>query len=163
MRKGFTLIEILIVVAIIAILASVVLIGLGPSQQSGRDARRLSDLHEVQNALELYYQKYGIYPGNSGGTAGTVTSWANLTTAITGAGVGITNPLPSDPSSGHFYFYGVNSGATPADSSYILGAVLENANNAVFNNYTAPAVGSYSFTSDMTGITCAKPQYCISL
>ena len=57
------MIEILIVVAIIGILASVVLVGLGPTQQSGRDARRLSDLHEVQNAIELYYQKYGIYPG----------------------------------------------------------------------------------------------------
>ena len=50
-RKGFTLIEILIVVAIIAILASIVLVGLGPTQQSGRDARRLSDLHEIQNGL----------------------------------------------------------------------------------------------------------------
>ena len=34
-RKGFTLIEILIVVAIIAILASVILVGLGPTQSLG--------------------------------------------------------------------------------------------------------------------------------
>src|SRR5579863_3533942 len=64
-RKGFTLIEILIVVAIIAILASIVLVGLGPTQQAGRDARRLSDLHEVQNGLELYYNSCGYYPGTS--------------------------------------------------------------------------------------------------
>ena len=68
-RKGFTLIEILIVVAIIAILASVVLVGLGPTQQAGRDARRISDLHEVQNGLELYYNKCGYYPGTSSSLA----------------------------------------------------------------------------------------------
>ncbi len=50
-RKGFTLIEILIVVAIIAILASVVLVGLAPTQREGRDARRISDLAQVQNGL----------------------------------------------------------------------------------------------------------------
>ena len=61
-RQGFTLIEILIVVAIIAILASVVLVGLGPTQQAGRDARRLSDIREAQNALELFYNKCGYYP-----------------------------------------------------------------------------------------------------
>ena len=58
-EKGFTLIEILIVVAIIAILASVVLVGLGPTQSGGRDARRVSDLSEVQNGFELYYNKSG--------------------------------------------------------------------------------------------------------
>ena len=45
-RKGFTLIEILVVVAIISILASVVLVGLGPTRKIGRDARRISDLPE---------------------------------------------------------------------------------------------------------------------
>ena len=63
-RQGFTLIEILIAVAIISILASVVLVGLGPTQQSGRDARRLSDLHEIQTSLELFYNKCGYYPGS---------------------------------------------------------------------------------------------------
>ena len=67
-RKGFTLIEILIVVAIIAILASVVLVGLGPTQQAGRDARRISDLSEIQNGLELYYNAKGQYPAPAAGT-----------------------------------------------------------------------------------------------
>ena len=67
-QQGFTLIEILIVVAIIAILASVVLVGLGPTQAQGRDARRISDLREVQTGLELYYNKNGVYP--------TASTWA---------------------------------------------------------------------------------------
>ena len=77
--QGFTLIEILIVVAIIAILASVVLVGLGPTQQAGRDARRISDLQETQNGLELWYNSCGIYPGTNSCTAGSPgTSWSAL-------------------------------------------------------------------------------------
>src|ERR1700685_3626124 len=85
-RKGFTLIEILIVVAIIAILASIVLVGLGPTQESGRDARRLSDLHEVQNGLELFYNKCGFYPGSapSGAcaTTGVGATWSGTSGSL---------------------------------------------------------------------------------
>src|SRR5579872_5066555 len=93
-RKGFTLIEILIVVAIIAILASIVLVGLGPTQQSGRDARRLSDLHEVQNVVELYYNDCGFYPSAAAPASGCpvasnitgsgAAGWTSLSAAITG-------------------------------------------------------------------------------
>jgi len=167
MRKGFTLIEILIVVAIIAILASVVLIGLGPTQQSGRDARRLSDLHESQNAIELYFQKCGFYPGTGAAacTAGNPVSWADLSGAITTAAIGVSQPLPVDPTTGASYFYG-RSNAAPGGTSYVVGATLENGNNAVFNNYPAAGgivVGNYTFTQG--GVTCdkAQNQYCTSL
>ena len=88
MRKGFTLIELLVVIAIIGLLASVVLIGLGPSQRSGRDARRVADLRQVQTALQLYFQKKGEYPN--------VLGWTSLSTALTGAGIGISQ-IPNDP------------------------------------------------------------------
>ena len=139
-KKGFTLIEILIVVAIIAILASVVLVGLGPTQQAGRDARRISDLSEAKNGLELYYNKCGNYPGTGGtcaaGTAGV--TWAAVSTNIIAANVGITSALPDDPSSGkHYnYWWGANN------ASYVVGAHLENPNNSVFTNYNAPTPGT---------------------
>jgi prepilin-type N-terminal cleavage/methylation domain-containing protein len=135
---GFTLIEILIVVAIIAILASVVLVGLGPTQQAGRDARRISDLSEVQNGLELYYNKNGNYPDPSSGQ-----TWSALQTLLTGAGVGVSS-VPSDPSSNRSYQYWWSVGAT----SYVLGATLENANNSVLTNYTSISVGS-NFTASV--------------
>lgn len=153
-EKGFTLIEILIVVAIIAILASVVLVGLGPTQQAGRDARRISDLAEVQNGLELYYNKCGIYPGTSACTAGDPTGgWAGLSNAVVSAGVGITAAFPNDPtaSKSYAYWYGVNN------STYVIGAILENTSNAVFTGYVAPAVGT-----EMTGLTGTYPEDCTS-
>jgi prepilin-type N-terminal cleavage/methylation domain-containing protein len=53
-KKGFTLIEVLTVVAIIGLLASIVLVGLGSFRTRGRDTRRIADLRSTQNALELY-------------------------------------------------------------------------------------------------------------
>ncbi len=124
-RKGFTLIEILIVVAIIAILASVVLVGLGPTPQAGREARRLSELHEVQNGLELYYNKCGFYPGTAPGavcTNGATNGYAEMSAALTGAGLSITQvPLDPNNSGTHVYYYRTNCASA---TQYLLAAQL---------------------------------------
>lgn len=61
-RTGFTLIEVLVAVAIIAILAAVMYSNFGQSSAVTRDAERKADLRAVQSALELYKLKYGRYP-----------------------------------------------------------------------------------------------------
>ncbi len=62
-HKGFTLIELLVVIAIIGLLSSVVLASLNSARARGRDARRISDLQQVQFALELYASSNnGKYP-----------------------------------------------------------------------------------------------------
>ena len=58
-NSGFTLIEILIVVSIIGLLSAVTLIGLGSFRAAGKDARRVADLRQYQNGLELYYTAKG--------------------------------------------------------------------------------------------------------
>jgi prepilin-type N-terminal cleavage/methylation domain-containing protein len=157
-RKGFTLIEILIVVAIIAILASVVLVGLGPTQQAGRDARRISDLTETQTGLELYYSACGYYPGSAEGSTpcgafAQIQTWAALTTSLKGTpSIGIST-VPSDPSANHLYLYGTSA----TGGAYIVAATLENGGNTVFTNYTPPG-------TLYTGVTtCASPVYCKTL
>lgn len=62
MKKGFTLIELLVVIAILGILATVGLTSFRTSQMRGRDAQRKSDLKQISNAFELYYQDYSVYP-----------------------------------------------------------------------------------------------------
>jgi len=116
-KKGFTLIELLIVVAVIGILASVVLVGLGPVQKQGRDARRISDLRQVQNGLELYYNRNGRYPA--------ATDWVSLTTALSGGDNPVVSNVPKDPKAGQNYYYYTDTNGT----TYCLGAILEDANN----------------------------------
>ncbi len=64
---GFTLLELLVVMTIIAILAAIGLSNYTRSLSRGRDARRRSDLKTIQNALEQYYLAKGVYPGDSSG------------------------------------------------------------------------------------------------
>ncbi|MCX6703024.1 MAG: prepilin-type N-terminal cleavage/methylation domain-containing protein [Candidatus Wolfebacteria bacterium] len=115
--RGFTLIEILVVVAIIAVLASIVIVGLSGFRSRGRDARRVSDLRTVQNVLELYYAKNRTYP-----SLGSTPAWSDIVTALAGpgAGLGVSN-IPSDPLPGKAYGYC----SYGSDQHYVLEATLE--------------------------------------
>jgi len=62
MKKGFTLIELLIVIVIIGIIASLAMIGLNSVRTKSRDARRITDVRQIQNALEIYRNDNGVYP-----------------------------------------------------------------------------------------------------
>lgn len=62
MKRGFTIIELLVVVAILGILASIILATTGPMRAKARDARRVSDLEQIFTALTLYYDDHGKLP-----------------------------------------------------------------------------------------------------
>jgi len=112
-NKGFTLIEMLIVITIIALLASLILVGMGGARAKTRDSRRIADLHNVMNALELYYAKDYSYPDAS--------NWDGLITTLTTGGIGVTR-VPKDPlSPNKTYEYGVSAD----NQDYVLKAALE--------------------------------------
>ncbi len=72
--RGFTLIELIVVIAIIGLLSSIVLTALGLSRAKGEIAKVQGDYKSVANALELYRQSHsGQYPGTPE-TAQTVAS-----------------------------------------------------------------------------------------
>ena len=60
--KGFSLIELLVVISIIGILIALSAFGLKNARESSRDARRKSDLETIRSALELYKSDKGAYP-----------------------------------------------------------------------------------------------------
>jgi len=62
-QKGFTLVEAMVTIAIVGLLATFFLINFRASQQKARDNKRIADIQVVIDALELYRDKYGYYPG----------------------------------------------------------------------------------------------------
>jgi prepilin-type N-terminal cleavage/methylation domain-containing protein len=61
-NRGFTLIELMVVVVIIAILTSIVMASFSQAKAKSRDAKRIADLAQMQLALELAFDKCGVYP-----------------------------------------------------------------------------------------------------
>ena len=62
MKKAFTLIELLIVIAIIAILAGVLMVSMGGATESARAAKCLANMHNLAVGCVGYRQDYGTYP-----------------------------------------------------------------------------------------------------
>lgn len=61
-KKAFTLIELLVTIAIISTLSSIAIVSFSGQTAKARDARRKSDLANLQQALEMYYDDNGSYP-----------------------------------------------------------------------------------------------------
>lgn len=66
-KRGFTLIELLVVIAIIGLLSSVVLASMNTARQKARDAARISDIRQIQTAIEMYASDNGHYPITTAG------------------------------------------------------------------------------------------------
>ena len=141
-NKGFTLIEMLIVIAIISILASVFLVGLRGFRGGAYDSRRIADLQKMQSYLELYYTKNRAYPN--------VSSWVSLQTELVNANLGITS-IPNDPLSTQTYYYGVESSDR---QGYVLGSKFSISDHASLKEST-------ELDGTILGVSCDDPVFCI--
>lgn len=134
-KKGFTLIELLVVIAIIGILATIVLVSLNTARQKARDARRISDLRQVQLALQMYYDTNTAYP-------------AALADLVTG---GFMTAAPTDPQ-GTAYGYDVCAG----NDDYTLSINLEADNASLDSDIDTASCGTPD-CADATFGYCVEP------
>ncbi len=135
--KGFTLIELLVVIAIIGVLNAVVTAQFSQAKAKSRDAKRVSDIAQLQLIFESYYDRCGEYPVFNG-TAPAVTLNSGSSVAINnGCPTGVTlgsfiTRMPQPPSAGESYTYVINP--IPAPTDYHLSAVLETTQGTAFND-----------------------------
>ena len=78
-RTGFTIIEAIVAISIIAILSAVTVYVFISVQKQSRDARRSSDVSDIKGALDKYHARNGEYPAAcfADGTTCSVTSLAS--------------------------------------------------------------------------------------
>lgn len=129
-NRGFTLIELLVVIAIIGVLASIVLASLNNARRKSRDARRVTDIKQLQLALELYFDGVGAgqYPASSA-TCDATANARGLEVLQTG---GYIPQIPRDPlSTTDCYAYA--SPASGARTTYHIGVSLEDPANSALN------------------------------
>lgn len=120
MKKGFTIIELLVVVSIIALIASSVFVLLSQARAKGRDATREEHMKTLQNALELYHTNARSYPTCDPGVfIDGVSDDSCVSTLLINAQA--IAALPRDPlNQGNYrYFYESASGADFIISYYL--------------------------------------------
>ena len=140
MKKAFTLVELLIVITIIGILASIGLGTFTSAQTKSRDVKRKAHLKQLSDAFEAYYNDHGQYPADddNGNLDGFTWGSSSFTDAN---GTVYMVQLPQDPTIGLTYFY---DALAPAGSNtqYQLYAYLENSRDSAIMTLISPDCGT---------------------
>ncbi|MFC1653592.1 type II secretion system protein [Patescibacteria group bacterium] len=127
LQKGFTLMELLIVMVILGILTTLVAGNFSASQERARDTRRKGDLEALADALEIYYNDKGNFPpANAGNMEGCGAGDAQTCTwgqeMADQNGTIYMSKIPAESSSARNYYY--DSDGT--NQWYAIYARLEN-------------------------------------
>ena len=117
-RRGFTLIEILIVIAIIMLLFLIVLASIRNQINKTFDVERKSDLFKMQKSLEEYYNDHQTYLTD----AAPVSDCGSTSTVLSP----YLSKIPCDPTTKTPYVYIVPTPPATAEDGYVLCARLDN-------------------------------------
>jgi type IV pilus assembly protein PilA len=161
-QKGFTLVELLVVISIFSAVASTTLAVSQQGRVKARDAQRISNLKQIKTALELYYAANDSYPTSMGEFG--ATTFSIYSTWNDQLGVDLSpylTTLPHDPKEPSFYFYYFSGPQSTwclpisggrflkisEDRGYMLVTYLEDANNTLPQNDG----GAYSDRYELLG------------
>lgn len=122
--KGFTLVELLVTISILAVLMSIAVISYGNIQKNTRDAKRKSDLATIQAVLEQYHTDSGYYPASLLGAGSALSNGSKI----------YLSKIPGD-NDGSSYSYTAKpnlcNNSTINCTNYCLYAVVENDSNII--------------------------------
>lgn len=152
--RGFTLVEVLFVAAIVAILSSVVVMNISESRERSRDVQRKSDIENLQLALRLYKDAESGYPTFAeGAVVGDGEAFdAALAEYLTGT---IRDPLGRGE---YQYYYDSDYTCNTGESHVVL--VAQTMERSVSANYSSTCNDSEAV---VTGVTPDENSYIVLL
>jgi prepilin-type N-terminal cleavage/methylation domain-containing protein len=143
--SGFTLIELVVVIAIITILATIILASISEARQNTREKRRISDLAQIEFALTLYKEK-------NYRTAGTPHGYPAATTWVKAGSGGVIDTVTqefmgatyTDPiNTGVYgYWYHSNFNCSAPGQQVIVAYTMEQSKNANFSSVCTNNTGN---------------------
>lgn len=150
-QKGFTIIELLIVIAIIAILALFVINNIQGGQAKARDQQRVNDINALKNKLEDIYNETSSYPstvtaltlpgveeGALKDPIGNQDIANNAAVADMAAAEGTASPDDNGTTAGYLYIPVACTGTEC--SGYVLKANVEKDSDAITGTYVAKSL-----------------------
>jgi len=136
-RRGFTIVELLIVIVVIAILTTVTIVGYNGIQQRTRDAARDVAVQSIRDSLQLYWTENGHYP-NACGVLNTGCGISNLKSSLTPSYI---SSLPFDPGPGETISYVVGGEEISWGHNYAIHVLYETRNKCKYLGGTTPSNG----------------------
>lgn len=152
-QQGYTIIEMIIVIAVIGTLAGIVAVSYNGVQLNGRDTERKSDTLSVKSQLEVYFNNNGTYP-----TSATMTN-SDASTIAGGSGIlkglgeeALVNPSASGGTTNSFQ--AISAGNPPVDEYWYESY---DSDGSTVCSATPCAKFKIKYTTEVDGATITLP------
>ncbi len=140
---GFTLVELVVVVSIIAIISGISIFAVNSARTSGRDAKRKGDLAQIASGLEMYKSDCNYYPRSLPSVGSSLTGNSSFGCTVAAASSNIyIQALPGDPGGSNYGYTVYPSGCLNNCTRFCLWAKLEDSSTTLPSYCNASFCGS---------------------